>query len=150
MGTGIRTCGDCIVCCVYQRINDPELKKDAMVHCPNLNLQEPITEGILQYTGASCENCKIYDTQPKMCGEYQCAWRYGYGSEEDRPDRSLMLFDCSHGIGNSVEAKPLKDGQERTTEGHAVIDSMSKAMNRPAIVLNFYERRIQRIVGRAI
>jgi Fe-S-cluster containining protein len=125
--------------------------KDAMTHCANLNLSEPIKANTLQYSGpSSCGNCKIYGGRPSACKAYQCAWKYGFGAEGDRPDKSLMLFDCSHGIENSVEAKPLKDGQQDTEAGKDVIDRMSKSMKRPVIVLNFYERRIQRIAGRGV
>ena len=85
-----------------------------------------------------------------MCSRYNCAWKHGFGDEKDRPDKSLMLFDCAHGIVNSVEAKPLKDDQQNTPEGKAVIDRFSKSMDRPVIVLDFYERRIQRIAGSSV
>lgn len=145
-----RDCGECIVCCVYHIIDDPNLKKPAMTHCPNLTLSDPIEKNVLQYSGSDCGNCKIYNERPKMCKEYKCAWKRGFGNEEDRPDKVLMIFDCAHRISNSIEAKPMRDKQEITPEGIAVIDRMSKSMDRPVIVLNFYERRIQRIVGRGI
>jgi len=148
----MRDCGKCIVCCVYQRIDSPEFKKDAMVHCPHLELSEPIKRGRLQYTGASCLNCKAHgtDKRPKACVDYNCLWKNGFGNEEDRPDISLMLFDRSKGIENSIEAKPLKDRQEITIQGRQTIDRMSVSTKHPVIVLNFYERRIQRIVGRGL
>jgi hypothetical protein len=150
MGGDMRTCGECVVCCVYQRIDDPELKKDAMVHCKHLDVVVPEDDRIKEYSGKSCNNCKIYDHQPKMCGEYRCAWLAGFGDEGDRPDKSLMLFDCSHGILNSVEAKPLKHKHQETQEAQEVIDRFSKSMDRPVIVLDFYERRIQRIAGSSV
>lgn len=151
-----RECGECIVCCVYPRIEDPDLQKEAMRHCPNLTLPTPTSEPggngarTVFYTGASCQNCMVYAEQPKMCSDYKCAWLLGHGAEEDRPDKSLLLFDGAHGIKNSIEAKPLKDGQEATPEGKATIARMSRSTRLPIIVLNFYERKIQRIEGRGI
>ena len=39
----MRTCGDCIVCCVYFEV--PELEKKAMAHCPHLILEGPVPLG---------------------------------------------------------------------------------------------------------
>jgi len=149
-----RSCGDCIACCVYLRIESPELNKKPMEHCPYLTLEDPVQDGVAQYTGASKEgNCSIYcekSKRPECCGGYLCAWRAGHGADEDRPDRSLMLFERSKMIGNALEAKPIKDGQEDTTAGRETIDRMSVSTGFPVIVLNFYERRILRIAGRPV
>jgi len=143
----MRECGECVVCCVYPRIEDPELKKAPMKHCPNLALPYSEVTDVVYYTGGNgSKNCRIYETKPQSCA-YLCAWRQGHGDEDDRPDKSLMLFDNAKGIGNSLQAKPLKDGREETPEGKAIIDRMSRSTGRPVIVLNFYERRIQRIAG---
>lgn len=146
----MRSCGDCIVCCVYPRI--PELGKGGMEHCVHLSLPGPETTDARYYTGDSCGNCKIYDSpeKPACCSKYNCAWRAGFGSEFDRPDKVLMLFDSSKGIDNCLEAKPLRDGEESTQEGREVIDRMSKSIGKPVVVLNFYERRVVRIAGRAV
>jgi hypothetical protein len=149
--SSLRDCGDCIVCCVYPRI--PELNKRGMEHCSNLTLPGPEEENKRYYTGNSiCGNCKIYDSKekPLCCSEYNCAWRMGYGDEGDRPDKVFMLFDRSHNIENAIEAKPLKEYQENTPEGEAVIERMSKSYNTPVIVLNFYEKKIQRIAGQGL
>lgn len=141
-----RECGDCIVCCVYPRI--PQLEKPPMTHCENLNLPGPVEPNMAYYTGSSEEgNCKIYKNRPPVCQAYKCAWLKGYGGEEDRPDKCLMLFDNMYEIENAVKAKPLKDGQELTEEGKAVIFRMSHSMQKPVIVLNFYERKIQSVAG---
>ena len=147
-----RNCGDCIVCCVYSRIDVPEFQKESMTHCPHLKLPGPIKENTIYYSGAGLKNCKVFgtDKHPKCCTDYDCAWKKGHGLEEDRPDRTLILFDAAHHIDNALEAKPLKEFQEETEEGKEVIDRMSKSTKMPVIVLNFYERTIQRIVGRGI
>lgn len=141
-----RECGDCIVCCVYHRI--PQLNKPPMTHCENLDVPGPIEPNMVYYTGPSKRgNCTIYKERPKVCQEYQCAWRQGYGGDEDRPDRCLMMFDNIHEIENAIKAKPLKDGQELTKEGKAVIARMSTSTGKPIIVLDFYERKIQSVAG---
>lgn len=149
-GSRSRSCGDCIVCCVYPRIEDPELTKVGMKHCPNLTLPGLEESNRLYYTGESCENCKIYDRRPKMCEAYQCAWRRGLGADGDRPDKVLMLFDNSGLIENALQAKPLREWQEDTPEGREVIERMSKTSGKPVLVVSFYERKLKRVVGKGL
>jgi len=141
----MRECGECFVCCVYPRISS--IEKPAMTHCKHLKLPAEEIKDQVFYSGNGCNNCTIYDNQPTQCKDYQCAWLQGYGRLEDRPDKSLMLFDNSKGIENALEAKPLKPNQENTRRGIAAINAMSSSTNVPVIVLNFYERKIQRLVG---
>ncbi len=146
-----RDCGDCIVCCVYQGIK--ELDKGAMVHCPHVRLPGPTKKNQVYYTGVSTNgNCKIdnSDSRPECCSGYKCLWLMGFGNEDDRPDKVLMLFDYTHRIENAAEGKPLKDGQEETEVGRQVIDRMSVTSGKPVVVTTFYERRIKRVAGRAI
>ena len=146
-----RSCGDCIACCVYLRIDDEKLQKAGMTHCPHLTLPGPIKEDEIYLTGDSCKgNCSVYSDQPKVCDNYKCAWLLGYGNEEDRPDKSLILFDTAHQIENCLEAKPLAPDQEDTEKGRAVINRMSCSFGVPVVVLNFYEKKIKRIVGHGV
>jgi len=150
VGVEERSCGECIACCVYPHIDEPELKKDNMVHCQNLSLPEDPPPGILFMGVDKCQNCKIYPDRPKTCSNYTCAWLQGYGADDDRPDKSLILVDNSKRITNAFEAKPLAPNVESTPEGVEMINRMSASMGVPIIVLNFYERRIKRIVGRGM
>jgi hypothetical protein len=147
-----RTCGNCVVCCVYPGIESPELVKPAMQHCPYLRLPESIEKNAIYYTGKNCENnCTVIgtDKRPKCCN-YTCCWLQGFGDEEDRPDLSLILFDRTHKISNAIEAKPLVDNQEQTEEGRILIDKMSRLTGKLAIVACFGEGRIRRVVGRPV
>lgn len=123
-----------------------------MEHCRNLSLPYSELVGTVYYTGGNgCQNCKVYDTaQPKTCARYHCAWREGHGDEGDRPDKSLMLFDQTKRIENGLEARPLAPGQESTERGRAVVERMGRSIGLPVIVIDFPQRRIQRIVGRSI
>ena len=57
-----RTCGECVACCVYPRIDDPELKKDAMTHCPNLSLPSAPSKDVVFYTGGNgTKNCTAHE-----------------------------------------------------------------------------------------
>ena len=150
-----RECGSCIACCVYPRIKSPILNKEPMSHCVNLTLPGDPAKDTVFYTGASnCGNCKIYpkdgeiDKRPKCCDEYRCLWVDGHGAEEDRPDRSLMLFDRSRGVENAIEAKPLIGNREKTEDGKATIKRMAISTKKTVLVFNFYENHIVRVEGK--
>lgn len=158
----MRTCGDCIVCCVYPSIESPELDKPAMHHCPHLRLPESTTNGLENGATShnevfySCDglenNCQIRNvgSVPECCLGYRCCWLDGFGAEYDRPDKSLLLFDRGKRIDNAIECKPLKDGQEDTLQGREQIARMSRSTQKTVIVLSFYERRIRRIAGKPV
>lgn len=125
-----------------------------MTHCVNLTLPGELKKDSVFYTGASdCGNCKIYptkgeaDKRPECCDKYKCLWVLGHGDEEDRPDKSLMLFDRSRDVENAIEAKPLASGREETQEAKDVIDRMAISTNKTVLVFNLYERRIVSVVG---
>lgn len=142
MADSVRECGECTVCCVYPKI--PILKKEGMVKCVNL------LESKNMFSGDCKNNCKIYPKRPITCKNYKCAWLIGHGNEEDRPDKSNMLFDNSKRIPNSLECKPLKEGVTETLEGKEIIERMSKSNKTPVIVLSYLEHRISRLVGKGL
>lgn len=114
----------------------------------------PTEKNRVYYTGASsCGNCKLYptggdkDTRPDCCDKYKCAWLLGHGEEDDRPDKSLMVFDAVRGIENVVEARPLSEGIESTPHGRELADRISVSTGKPVIVFNFCEHRMVRVVG---
>jgi hypothetical protein len=147
----MRTCGDCIACCTYFKIE--ALEKNIMVHCPHAKLPGPVKPNMAYLSGASVEgNCRIYfeTTKPDICNDYVCLWLRGYGGEEDRPDRSRMLFDTVRRVENAIEAKALEPGREDTEAGRALTEKMSKETGKPAVVIGFYTRGIRRIVGQPV
>lgn len=78
-----RTCGECNVCCIALRIEEPELQKKADVRCPNLSEEK---------------GCSIYNDRPDVCRTWYCGWRILPFLEDDmRPDRTRVLikFDGS-------------------------------------------------------
>ncbi len=70
-----RQCGECSGCCTVLDI--PVLDKPAGVTCKHV---------------AECGGCSIYGARPTPCKEYQCGWRLGVGSLEQRPDRVGVVF----------------------------------------------------------
>ena len=141
----MRECGDCIVCCVYLKINVPELQKEGMRHCPYVQADEPEIPGKqVCYNG---EGCMIYGKHPPVCKGYNCAWLKGHGEEEDRPDRCGVLMDNLKGVQNAVECKPIWDGAAEQPAGQKAIERVSESMGVPALVTSFYERHLVRVVG---
>lgn len=69
-----RPCGECTACCTVLAI--AELDKPAGVPCEHLGDR----------------GCGIYAARPKACREFQCAWRIGVGTVEQRPDRTGVVL----------------------------------------------------------
>lgn len=147
MDYSIRNCGECIACCSYLKI--PELDKKGLEHCRHLKLSDPVQEGILQLS-SGCNNCGIYDDRPEVCRKYSCLWLAGYGKDEDRPDKSLVLIDTIHAIENAIECKPLCEGAAETEKGRKAIRRMSRQSDKVALVTTFTETRLFRVVGRPV
>lgn len=137
-----------MACCVYYHIKTVHLKKEPLTPCSALKSVPKKGEYIVD----TCQNCTLYASpeRPPICEDFKCQWLLGHGDEEDRPDKSHILVDCSKQIENAYEAKPLKEGAESTPEGREVIDRMSRSLGTPMIVLGHYELKIKRIVGRAV
>lgn len=71
-----RSCGECRVCCTLGEV--PEINKPSHVECWH-----------------ACESgCAIYDKpeRPKVCLDFECAWKRGAGAETDRPDIIGAMF----------------------------------------------------------
>lgn len=141
-----RVCGDCIACCTYTIVK--EIKKPGLTHCPHAEISDNLKNN-LTFTGKSeCGNCKIYETRPKPCKEYECAWLWGYGKDEDRPDRCGMIIDTILNIPNLLEAKALRLGAEDTKEGILAVERISRDINRPAAVSPYGMLKTIRVIGR--
>lgn len=163
-----RTCGTCVVCCIYPSINEKSLKKSALKPCHNLVEYESLippneTEvGAFQgmplfeskhLRGVDIENCTIYEDRPKCCAEYHCAWLDGYGEKDDRPDKSGVVIDDITQTGkieNSLVAKPLWFKADEQPNGKKAIENISRGSDLPICVLQFTEFRLLRIVGRGV
>ena len=146
----MRTCGECIVCCVYPRIEDPQMSKAAMVHCSELRLSQPVEENVWQFSTDKKRPCKIYDdeTKPEICSYFRCMWLKGHGEEEDRPDKSLIMIDRGKEIENAVECKQLAEGAADSVKGKLAIERISRDAGMVALVLSLYERKLMRVVGK--
>jgi len=88
-----RECGDCTVCCIVPTIDDPDIQKKPGLRC--------------RYCDAGCT---IYQSRPKPCRVFFCAWRMIPALGPDwRPDRCGvfgMLADAAI-AGNTVPALTL-------------------------------------------
>lgn len=92
-----RACGACRVCCRLPDI--PELSKPLNTWCRHCD------------TESAAAPCRIYDHRPRVCREFDCAWKQGLGSELDRPDilgvmwQPVTMPDGGPGLG-VVEFRP--------------------------------------------
>lgn len=88
-----RECGECTVCCVDLKIDDPELQKDDDVVCPHM---------------VAHKGCSIYDHRPMTCRNWQCGWRLIKLSDAMRPDRSKILLAPEIGTTPGYEKGGLR------------------------------------------
>lgn len=89
-----RECGECQVCCIDLKIDDPELQKEEDVRCPHL-----IAHG-----------CDIYGHRPRTCQSWFCGWRLLNISDAMRPDRSKILLIPEIGNQPGYEKGGLRIG----------------------------------------
>lgn len=71
-----RTCGGCTACCKTHAVHS--MYKRAWEWC----LQCKIGDG-----------CRIYNTRPTDCENFQCAWLLGVGGPDYRPDKIGVVVD---------------------------------------------------------
>ena len=67
-------CGNCTACCTMFPIGP---------------IDKPMNTRCQHSTGSACS---IYDTKPKMCTEFMCAYLQGGNNEELRPDKCGIIF----------------------------------------------------------
>lgn len=85
----MRSCGECTLCCYFQRINEVSSPEYSMCqHCEN--------------------GCKIYETRPSACKAFECLWiRQPQIPETLRPDKCGVMFELPEGsvsyVGHIVE-----------------------------------------------
>ena len=71
----LRQCGDCQACCEHVAVRT--FDKPAGVRCAH-----------------QCKaGCNVYGQRPSECATYQCSWLEGHGDDNDRPDRSGVIFE---------------------------------------------------------
>jgi hypothetical protein len=72
----MRKCGECTLCCTTQRV--PELEKPGYTACQFCEIKK---------------GCKIYDTRPKSCRDFDCAWLQGDMPDWMWPYKSHVLIE---------------------------------------------------------
>lgn len=77
-----RKCGECSVCCFIGAV--PELEKPAHTLCKFVKTDK-------------CGSCSIFNSKelPSTCRSFQCSWRRGFGSDNDRPDMNGVMFSIN-------------------------------------------------------
>ncbi len=70
-----RTCGGCTACCKTHPV-----------------------EAFGKLAGQRCQfqahgKCRAYEVRPRSCRAFSCEWLKGYGTDEDRPDRTGIVLE---------------------------------------------------------
>lgn len=75
-----RACGSCTACCKTHEVYS--IQKSAGTWCAWCVPQK---------------GCALYSRRPQECRDFQCEWLKGWGVEDDRLDRSNLVFDYALG-----------------------------------------------------
>ncbi len=162
-----RTCGECVVCCVYPSIDQDGVTKQALTPCHKLIGGDKLMPPIVMEPGPKKDmplfeskhyrlpglNCSIYKTRPGCCSDYRCAWLNGYGDENDRPDKVGVVMDTISPAGvieNALIAKPLWFGAEDEKPALDAMMRMSHSAGVPVLVLQFTEFKLLRVIGKGV
>ena len=88
-----RQCSDCTLCCKILGVAD--LKKPAREYCPHCEINH---------------GCKIYESRPKECVDFRCAWLLGSIPEELKPSKTgVMITSLAMDLRNQGYLEPTKD-----------------------------------------
>ena len=125
----MRSCDECSVCCNIGYV--PEIEKPAHTPCPFIKTDK-------------CGSCSIYDKPelPKTCSVYKCSWLKGYGTDEDKPNKSGFMF--TENILDNQTYFTLIELNERSWEklkyGLSMASEISEKRKIPIIGVH-YDRR---------
>lgn len=95
-----RECGDCDACCTVLAVQD--LQKAAGVACHHL-----MPDG---------GGCKIHDLRPQICRQFFCGWRFGFGTDNHRPDKSGVVVVLPNELTNACNIFLDFDWDGQSTE----------------------------------
>jgi len=116
-----RQCGDCTACCFVAEVKEGIVKKPACQTCPFMQ-----------------NGCKLYGKpeRPQVCQDFQCSWLRGFGSLEDRPDKSGVMVSINHMNGGTwINVFDLKKNAHKTT-GKKMIEAIARQVDVPVIVVD--------------
>lgn len=114
-----RECGGCTACCYVIAVE--QLDKPFRCDCPHA------ADGCALWSGPGGPG-----GQPDVCASYRCAWAMGFGSEEDRPDKSGVLVDFRVDDVNNTQAVPalyaigVNEGDERKQTARDAMTRISR------------------------
>lgn len=110
-----RFCGTCTACCKTHPVK--EIRKAPNQWCRHC---------------AKGRGCRIYDTRPRGCREFQCQWLKSGWAPDERPDKTRIVVDCVEypGVGQVVLVFELIRGDLQGSFARIVRDrALSRGMS---------------------
>jgi hypothetical protein len=87
----MRRCNNCTLCCSLLGVH--ELKKLPLQDCPHCEVNV---------------KCKIYETRPKECQNFDCLWLLGKCPENLKPDQShVVLSDLEVDLKQELQGRVI-------------------------------------------
>jgi hypothetical protein len=122
-----RPCGPCVACCTTMGVS--ELGKQPGVVCWHLGTSEHV-------------GCGIYGTRPNSCRTFNCLWKKGLGSTDERPDRTGIIFDVSIPPIQALIAREITFG---AFEQHS--DMFDRLGKEGQLVILLRDEKMVRMIG---
>lgn len=120
-----RNCDKCEVCCTLVRVEEGNFYKPENTPC--------------KFLKKDGHGCSIHNkgNQPHICKVFKCAWLYGMGDEESRPDKSGVFITINTFNGGTwIFVMETKENAHLTTGKNIIID-MAKRFNMPIIISDY-------------
>lgn len=126
-----RLCGPCDACCTLLEVS--ELDKPEGKPCE-----------LLSDAGGGCS---AYADRPKGCRNWECSWRMGLGREEDRPDKSGIVFDVTrkHARFPALVAREVEPGQSFQSESG--FELLGRMVQDGHMIILLMENGGRRVIG---
>ena len=123
-----RECGDCNMCCKLYSIHEPKDFKKDYEWCKHCKV------GV---------GCKIYDSRPNQCKDFQCGWSLGLVPEEWKPNKVGFVVTVEKEQTTIVDGKgDAKDIEKRVEE----IEHQIEKANTPYEVEQL-QNRLAKVIG---
>jgi hypothetical protein len=117
-----RQCGSCSMCCTVPLVDEGTFYKAPYTKCKHQGQSE---------TGS----CGIFNTdeRPNTCKKFDCAWRRGFGTDEDRPDKSGLMLSINN-MNGGWWIFGIEDRDRALYAAKHVVIQMMNTANLPAII----------------
>lgn len=124
MSASGRSCGTCRLCCKLLSVWEVGTGRDGVAY----EFKKPARTWC---THAGPGGCAIHasDAKPWICRSFSCLWLDGYGREEDRPDRSGVVWNAEL-LGETMTAIAYTERGREAALRRPMLEFVNAALER--------------------